>query len=150
MKLRLFSISATALFLGGIVYILFYASTPVFLAWISEPVSNSLLSRIRHSSLAATSHFPQWFVYSLPDGLWAFAYALLITGIWNKENAGIKYFWMSTIPALVIGSEILQYNGSIRGTFSYMDIAFEISGLLLGIYAGIKISKSYPYEKSVS
>lgn len=150
MKLRLLCISASALFLGGMVYVLLYASQPVFFAWISKAGLINWLNMARHSSLSSGSILPPWIVYSLPDGLWAFAYALLIAGIWNRNNSGIKYFWMSTIPALVIGSEILQFTGMVKGTFSYMDIAFEISGLFIGIYAGIKISKSYHYEKSVS
>jgi hypothetical protein len=57
---------------------------------------------------------------------------------------------MSTIPILVIGFELLQYTGLVKGTFSFQDIAFEISGLLLGIYAGIIITKSHPHEKSIA
>jgi hypothetical protein len=82
----------------------------------------------------------------LPDGLWAFAYAVLITGIWIRNNSGLKYFWMSTIPVLVIGLELLQYTGMVKGTFSFQDIAFEISGLLFGIYTGIKITKSHHHK----
>jgi hypothetical protein len=57
---------------------------------------------------------------------------------------------MSTIPVLVIGFELLQYGGIVKGTFSFLDIAFEISGILLGTYTGIKITKSHRHEKSVT
>jgi hypothetical protein len=141
------SLSASALILGGIIYILFYSSQPVFFGWIQAAGLNNWLSAARQHSLSANSYLPQWIVYSLPDGLWAFAYALLITGIWIRSHSGLKYFWMSTIPVLVIGLELLQYTGMVKGTFSFMDLIFEISGLLVGIYAGIKITKSHHHEK---
>jgi hypothetical protein len=150
MKLRLLCISASALLLGGIIYVLLYSSQPAFLAWIPKAGFKNWLNVARHSTLASGLHLPQWIIYSLPDGLWAFAYALLITGIWNRSNSRIKYFWMSTIPVLVIGFEILQYTGRIKGTFSFMDIAFEISGLLIGIYTAVIITKPTYHEKSIS
>jgi hypothetical protein len=102
---------------------------------------------VRQSSVSLGRTIPQWIIYSLPDGLWAFAYALLITGLWIGKGSGIKYFWMSTIPVLVIGMEMLQYIGMVKGTFSLVDLAFEISGLIIGIYTGIKITKSHHHEK---
>jgi hypothetical protein len=143
-------LSASALVLGGTIYILFYTSQPVFFNWIRAAGMNNWLSLARHYSLSASSDLPQWIIYSLPDGLWAFAYAVLITGIWIRNHSGLKYFWMSTIPVLIIGLELLQYTGMVRGTFSFQDIAFEISGLLFGIYIGIKITKSHPHEKSIA
>jgi hypothetical protein len=80
---------------------------------------------------------PKWIVYSLPNGLWAFAYALLITGIWSDSKSCVKYFWMGSIPVLVLGFEILQYPGIIRGTFSMQDIALGIAGITVGIIVGM-------------
>ena len=142
--------SASALILGGAIYVLFYTSQPVFFSWIRAAGLNNWLILTRQYSLTASSTLPQWIVYSLPDGLWAFAYALLITGIWIRSNSGLKYFWMSTIPVLIIGLELLQYTGLVKGTFSFQDIAFEITGLLTGIFTGIKITKSHPHEKSIA
>jgi hypothetical protein len=150
MKMRHLCLSVSALFLGGIIYILCYASQPVFFAWISKAGLSSWLNMARHTQLASGHAIPQWIVYSLPDGLWAFAYALLIAGIWKGKNSGIKYFWMSTIPVLIIGAELLQYTEMVKGTFSFVDIAFEIAGILIGIYAGIKITKSHHHEKSIT
>jgi hypothetical protein len=147
MKMRLLFISASALFLGGIIYLLFYAYQPVVFSWLTSAGSVTWLNRVRQSTQTLNPAFPPWIVYSLPDGLWAFAYSLLITGLWTGKNSGIKYFWMSTIPVLILGMEILQYTGMLKGTFSFIDIAFEFSGLLIGIYAGIKITKSHHHEK---
>ena len=143
-------LSVSALILGGTIYILFYTSQPVFFSWIRAAGLSNWLSLTRQYSLTASSHLPQWIIYSLPDALWAFAYAVLITGLWIQSNSGVKYFWMSTIPVLVIGLELLQYTGLVKGTFSFQDIAFEISGLLIGIYTATKITKSHRHEKSIA
>ncbi|MCF6357636.1 MAG: hypothetical protein L3J54_07500, partial [Draconibacterium sp.] len=79
-------------------------------------------------------------------GLWAFAYSMLIVGIWSGSKSKIKYFWLATIPVLVLGFETLQYFEIIRGTFSIQDIAFGITGIIIGIIVGNKITKIKNHE----
>jgi hypothetical protein len=143
-----FWISAIALLAGGIIYILFRTSEPGFFKWIRAAGLDNLLIFARNSSLSLTPILPKWIVYSLPNGLWAFAYALLITGIWSDSKSWLKYFWMASIPVLVLGFEILQYPGIIRGTFSIQDIALGIAGIAVGIIVGIKIIKPRYHEKT--
>lgn len=94
---------------------------------------------IRYDSIHFSIHFPNWVVYSLPNGFWAFAYALIITAIWSGSISRLKYFWMSSIPLLVYGYEILQYFGVITGTFCRLDLALGTAGLLAGILIGLTI-----------
>jgi hypothetical protein len=143
-----FWLSAIALLTGGIIYILFRTSEPVFFNWIRASGLDNWLSFARNSSLSLTPDLPDWIVYSLPNGLWAFAYALLITVIWKGSNSWLKHFWMASIPILVLGFEILQLAGIIPGTFCIQDIAFGIVGLTVGIFVGIKIFKMNYYEKA--
>jgi hypothetical protein len=139
-------ISAIALSAGGMVYIFFRPFEHVFFRWISTIGFESWLNQARNSSLPSRLLVPQWVVYSLPDGLWAFAYALLITVIWKGSNSRIKLFWMVSIPLLVLGYEILQLAGIIPGTFCIQDIAFGITGLTIGITVGTIIKQNY-HEK---
>ena len=141
-------LSIPALLLGGIIYILFRASEPVFINWIRTIGLDSWLNFARGKSLSSSLHLPAWIVFSLPNGLWAFAYAFLITGIWWGSGSWLKYFWMASIPLLVLGYEILQYAGSIPGTFCMQDIALGIVGLTAGIIAGIKTTKLQNHEKT--
>ncbi|KPL20420.1 MAG: hypothetical protein AMS23_10985 [Bacteroides sp. SM1_62] len=108
---------------------------------------DSWLNLARHNSLSLDLLLPEWFVYSLPNGLWAFAYALLITVIWSGSRTWLRYFWMASIPVLVLGYEVLQYAMIIPGTFCIKDIALGIAGLSLGIFAGYKLSESNKHEK---
>jgi hypothetical protein len=140
--------SILALLLGGIIYILFRASEPVFFSWIRALGLDSWLNFARHKTLSSDFHLPAWIVYSLPNGLWAFAYAFLITGIWWGIGSWLKYVWMASIPLLVLGYEILQYAGIIPGTFCMQDLALGIAGLTTGILAGIFTTKPKNHESA--
>jgi len=110
-------LSALAIFIGGLIYILLRPSEPIFFSWISIAGLDQLVSPARSLTVALSQLLPEWFVYSLPNALWAFAYALLITGIWSDSRSWLRYFWMASIPFLVLGFEILQIPGIISGTF---------------------------------
>ncbi|MCK5137729.1 MAG: hypothetical protein KAR19_18230 [Bacteroidales bacterium] len=133
--------------MGGIIYIFLRTSEHVFDGWISTIGLDNLFSLARHHSPSLSLHLPDWIIFSLPNGLWAFAYALIITSIWLGSKSRARYFWMASIPILVLGFEVLQYVGIIRGTFCIQDIAFGMAGLTLGIIVGIKIIKPDNHEK---
>jgi hypothetical protein len=142
-----FWLAAIALLAGGIIYILFRTSEPVFFNWIRAAGLDNWLNFARNRSLSLTPHLPDWVVYSLPNGLWAFAYSLLITAIWSGNKSRLKYFWMASIPLLVLGYEILQYPKIIPGTFCIQDLTLGIAGLTIGIILGMKIIKPVYHEK---
>ncbi len=130
-------LSSAALLLGGVIYLLFHASEPVFFKWIHASGTGGWLEPVRHNSLSVLANLPGWIVFSLPAGLWAFAYALVITTIWAGSRSRARYFWMASIPLLVIGFEIFQYAGIIHGTFCIQDLTLGLAGMSLGIIAGI-------------
>jgi hypothetical protein len=141
-------LSVLALVLGGGIYILFRVSEPVFFQWIRAIGLNGWVNLARHKSLSLSLYLPEWVIYSLPNGLWAFAYALLITVIWRGTRTWLKYFWMASIPLLVIGFEILQYFQIIPGTFCLQDIALGIAGMTAGILAGKFTPKPKNHENA--
>jgi hypothetical protein len=142
-------LSALALLFGGMIYILFRPSEPVFFNWILDAGFDTWFNMTRHGSLPLGHLLPGWFVYSLPNGFWAFAYALIITAIWSGSKSWLKYIWMATIPILVLGYEMLQYPGIIPGTFCIQDMALGIAGMVTGIIIGLKTIKSNHYEKTI-
>ncbi len=91
-------------------------------------------------------NIPGWFLYSLPNGLWAFAYALLISGVWAGSCSPLRYLWFATIPLLVIGFECLQGTGVLDGVFSLIDLGFGFTGLLFGILIGIRTIRIKQHE----
>ena len=107
-----------------------------------------MFNLVRDHSLSSSLFIPEWFIFSLPNGLWAFAYALLITSIWSGSKSWLRHLWMASIPILVVGYEVLQYEGLIPGTFSLQDIVFGMAGLIVGIIIGTKIIKPDNHEKA--
>jgi len=139
---------AFAIFLGGIIYILFRPAEAIFFNWIHPVGLDNWFNIARHKSLSLNLYLPEWIVFSLPNGLWAFAYALLITCIWSGSKTFSRYFWMASIPLLVLGFEILQYARVIPGTFCMRDITLGLVGLITGIQVGIKTNKFKNHEKA--
>lgn len=134
------------IFLGGFIYILFRPSEPVFFRWLAGIGLGDWVISTRQKSLSFSNTFPEWVVFSLPNGLWAFAYSLFITGFWWRSKSRLKYFWMTTIPVLVLGFEFLQLLKITSGTFCTQDIFFGLLGITIGFIAGINISLFIPQK----
>jgi hypothetical protein len=137
-----------SMLLGGLIYILFRIAEPAFFKWIPSDVLDGWFNFARGISLGLRYFLPAWIIYSLPNGLWAFSYALIITHIWWHRESGLKYFWLSCILFVVTGFEILQYAGIIPGTFCVQDLAMGITGLITGIIVGIITTKPNCHEKA--
>jgi hypothetical protein len=91
---------------------------------------------------------PEWIVFSLPDGLWSFAYTLVIITIWIDSHSIVKYAWYASIPLLVLGFKFLQGSGIAAGTFCLNDIIWVIVGLLTGMVTAIITLNKSPHEIS--
>ncbi|MBN1819981.1 MAG: hypothetical protein JXR31_03925 [Prolixibacteraceae bacterium] len=146
---RYLFISSFALLTGGFIYVFLRPWEPVFLNWLKISGLNNKIAALKENSLLLTNNLPEWIIYSLPGGLWAFAYSLIITGIWWQNRSRIKYFWISTIPGLVFGFEFLQLFKLIPGTFCFQDLALGFAGILSGFIFGILSIKHNNYEKEV-
>jgi len=130
-------LSLLALVSGGFIYLFLRTTEPVFFVWLN----------LHHAYLFASSQgIPEWIVYSLPNGLWAFAYALFITKIWCGSRSWLRTFWMTSIPVLVLGFEFLQYTGIVRGTFCLQDIVLGTAGIIIGVFFGLINLKLNHYE----
>lgn len=138
---RLYLLSAAALLLGGCIYICLRPAEPVFFDWAHAAGLGGLIDRVRANNLSLDTLLPEWVVYSLPCAFWAFAYAAIITRIWTDSRHRIKYFWLATIPLLVLGFELLQYPGIIPGTFCTEDLIAGILGSGTGMIIGITHKK---------
>lgn len=144
----LYFIAALALVLGGAIYIFLRTSDFVFFRWIEFIGFGNWLETAREHALTDDSRFPVWIIYSLPSGLWAFAYAVIITTIWSRNRSWIRFVWMASIPILVFGFEILQYAGILPGTFCIQDLVLGMIGIILGILLGKNTHKLLYHEKT--
>lgn len=140
-------LSFISIFFGGIIYLFLRPKESVFFNFFSLVGLDDWTVLLRANTIPIGRYLPSWFVYSLPNGLWAFAYAMLIFIIWKGSKSGVKYFWFTTIPLLVVGFEMLQYAELIQGTFCSQDIIFGLLGIGFGILVNFKIIKPKYHEK---
>lgn len=109
------------LVIAAFIYLLFRPTTTVVFKLFEILQLDNLVLSLR--STLNPSHFPQWFVYSLPGGLWLLAFQNSISLI--KKFSG-KYL----IPILLgasltgIGLEFLQYVNITDGRFDGTDLLF--------------------------
>lgn len=139
--LVLLTLSLSTIILGGIIYILLRPTEPIFFNWIRTSGFGNELTKLRDLQVLILSPIPKWLIYSLPNGLWAFSYASIITHIWWRSQSILKFFWIATIPLLVFGFEFLQLTESIKGTFCWQDLLFGLAGIISGTIIGILTSK---------
>ena len=72
---------------------------------------------------------PDWFYYSLPDGLWTYSFTSSILLIWGRDN-GIQKYWIYVPLVLSVLPELSQYFKIIPGTFDWIDLIFIVLAFL--------------------
>lgn len=134
-------VALSAIFLGGLIYILWRPAEPVFFEWIKWIGLENGLEWARNNYFKLSEFVPDWIIYSLPAGLWAFAYSFIIFRIWNRNQSILRIFWISTIPVLIFGFELLQLTNFLRGTYSFPDLVISALGILAGYFLALKFNK---------
>ena len=127
--------------LGGMIYVLWRPDTIRFLGWFDLIGIDFPLAIIRGYSMLVYAHIPEWIIFSLPNGFWAFSYAFTITFIWWGSDSLAGYMWLGSIPVVSLGYETMQYAGVIQGVFCYQDLFFCTTGAVVGLIAGANSKK---------
>tara|TARA_B100000795_G_scaffold216277_1_gene170160 strand:+ start:431 stop:805 length:375 start_codon:yes stop_codon:yes gene_type:complete len=78
-------------------------------------------------------NLPDWFLYSLPDGIWLFSYLSVLLLIWDNKISKHNIHWVLLIPSIAIFSEIGQLFEIVSGTFDITDLVFYLAGTILPI-----------------
>lgn len=88
---------------------------------------------------------PNWFLYSLPDGLWLFSYISFLLIIWDNKVSKKNIFWILLLPIIAVSSELAQFMEIIPGTFDIVDLIFYIAGSVLPLlfFTNLKIFNYY-------
>lgn len=127
MKKQLFFGHVLTLIIGGLIYILFRTDSLVMFKWFAALSLDKPIEYLRDSTLTVKNHLPDWFLFSLPDGLWIFSYITLTLMIWGKVNKQ-NLFWIFFIPFIAVSSELGQLFNIVPGTFDTIDLIFYIAG----------------------
>lgn len=122
------------IFLGGMIYIAFRTETLLMFRWFKMIKLTTFITSIRDFTQPLYSFLPNWFIFSLPDGLWIYSVVFFYTIIWKDENIRFLIFWLCICFIFSIGSEIGQFFNIVSGTFSWVDLVFYLSGFYSAIF----------------
>ena len=138
MSLRLQHIlGCTLVGLGGLIYLAFRPTT-ILMFHVADGMGLMPLVMAWRSWTAAWQPAEFW-VYSLPGGLWAAAYILLVYGLLLRQSAMLRITIASSNPMIGVVSELLQGVGLLPGVFDWADLlCYATPLLLLYIYEIIK------------
>jgi len=133
MKRQLFFGHLLTLLIGGLIYLAFRTDSLLMFKWFSAASIDTPIELIRGMTLTAKNSLPDWFLFSLPDGLWIFSYTSLVLLIWRNKINRENFFWIAIIPILIILSELGQLFNIVPGTFDLIDVLLYSLGAILPI-----------------
>jgi len=118
-----------SLLVGSIIYILFRTNHLKMFSWFEYMGLIDTINNIRNQT--SNYHLYDWFLFSLPDGLWLFSYVSLMLFIWKGEIMLKNILWISIVPTIALASEIGQSLNIIPGTYDVNDMIMYIIGAIL-------------------
>jgi len=133
MKIQIIIGHVFTLLLGGLIYILFRQDTLKMFSWFDSINVSAAISELRLCTVPLSGHFPNWFLYSLPDGLWLFSYLSVLLAVWDNVISKHNIHWLLLVPMIAIFSEIGQLFEIVPGTFDIFDLIFYLLGTVLPI-----------------
>lgn len=123
--------------LGGLIYLAFRPTT-ILLFHVADSLGLMPLIAQWRSLMAAWQPAEFW-IYSLPGGLWAAAYILLVYGLLSRQSTMLRMTVASSIPMVGVVSELLQGMHCLPGVFDWTDLfCYATPLVLLYMYEIIK------------
>jgi len=108
------------LFLGGTLYIVFRPTNLIMFSWFDTVGLTNLIESIRQESFQEP--LSEWFIYSLPYGLWLYAFIFTLVLIWGIQLKTNNILWFLTPIIIGVSGELGQYFNIIPGTFDFIDL----------------------------
>ena len=123
-------IALLPLFLGGIIYICYRNEDILLFLWMQYFNINYTLLRLLYYE---NNVFMQYFIFSLPNGLWVLSGLLLLKVLLKNENKLLfLYSIIFTIISIII--EISQLFIILPGTFDLNDLITIVIFSIVGLY----------------
>ena len=119
------------LLLGGMVYVSFRTDSLTMFKWFAALSLDTTIETLRETTLTIKQYFPDWFLFSPPDGLWIFSYVSLMLLLWKNEVNKQNLFWIFMVPLIAIASELGQLFNMVPGTFDLVDLTFYLLGTII-------------------
>jgi hypothetical protein len=121
------------LLLGCFIYISFRQDTLIMFNWLNRINILEIISDYRLFTLPLAENLPNWFLYSLPDGLWLFSYLSILLAVWKNTISKHNIHWILLVPTIAVFIEFGQLFSIVSGTFDILDLTFYLVGAVLPI-----------------
>lgn len=118
--------------IGGSLYVAFRSKTIRLFDWFERIGLAESLHGFRAIFIPYKENIPSWIYYSLPDGLWVYAFASALMIYWNQEIEKVKYWLLIPIVSATF-LEIAQGLKLLQGTFDFLDLVFTVLALILSL-----------------
>lgn len=118
-------------FIGGLIYIGYRTSSLLMFKWFEIIGLEKTVELIRFLTF---KNLPDIIIFSLPNALWMYSFIFSILYVWKDSQSNNKYFWISIVIFIGIGSEIGQFFKLIPGIFDYYDFVTILISILLAFY----------------
>jgi glycopeptide antibiotics resistance protein len=133
-----------AIALGSMIYICFRPGSLAVFAWAEAVGLEQAVGALRQLCAPIGPHVPEPVIHSLPGALWAGAFALAMGTIWRATPIRRAWPYLSTVPALALGSEVGQGLSLLPGTFDPIDLIAYTAGITLGFMVALRGSRTEP------
>lgn len=114
--------------IGAATYLLFRTPSLLAFRWVETVGLSDQLMAIRGH--VSSVRLPNWFLYSLPDGIWVYATTSWMAIIWQGKKS---WAWITIAVLLAVGSEIGQAFGIVPGTYQHLDVLFYVGAFVLAL-----------------
>lgn len=128
-------IAMMAMFVGGIIYILWRSNSLIMFTWFDALGVRSQVVMLREHAELYSSIFPCWVFFSLPQALWFFSGMVAFNCVWGKYDVLSKWLWLIVFCSVAFGFEFGQYIGLVSGYFDIFDMAL----LILALFAALLV-----------
>jgi hypothetical protein len=117
-----------ALVVGLIIYVCFYPES----IWLNSILQTNINESL---NLSLPYQVPTTLVYSIPTGLWAYSFIVILFTISSK----LDYSFYAAISVIFL-PELLQHSSVnlIPGTFDYRDLIANLTGVTVAIFLSVK------------
>ena len=112
---------ALPLVLAIAIYFLFRSTPPPLLMTLSDQFS------MTHRPMWLGSEF-DWFVYNLPDALWAFSFTSFLLIACRNDHPTTRKTYLAFGSFLMIGVEVAQ-GSYLPGTYDHLDVLATVAGM---------------------
>jgi hypothetical protein len=110
------------LIVGGLIYICWRSQSMLMFSWFDALGFSDEVSTLRAATIDHKENFPDWFIFSVPDGAWVWSMTSCFTYLWKRVSSYESFFWICLPLILGLGGEFGQLIGFVPGTFDKMDI----------------------------